>query len=56
MHFLILLLLALAFFLHLSFKLWKKPGAGRYLVILGIIDAWLVIVLGYLLYSAVFDG
>ena len=56
MHFLILLLLALAFFLNLTFQLWKKPDARRYLVLVGIIDVWLIGVLSYLLFTAAFDG
>jgi hypothetical protein len=56
MHFLILLLAALAFFLHLTFRLWKNPDARLYLALVGIIDAWLMIVLVYLLFSAAFDG
>ena len=55
MQFLILLLLALAFFLYLTFKLFKQPEYRRYLAFVFIIDAWLIVVLGYLLYSAVFD-
>ncbi len=55
MHFLILLLLALAVFLYFTFTLLKRPESRRYLVLLLIVDAWLTIVLGYLLYSAVFD-
>ena len=55
MHFLIFLLFALAFFLFFTFKLLKQPGSRRYVALLLIIDAWLSVVLVYLLYSAVFD-
>ena len=55
MHFLILLLLGLSFFLYLTFRLLKQPESRRYLVFLLIIDAWLSIVLFYLLFSAAFD-
>ncbi len=55
MHFLILLLLALSFFLYITFRLWRKPQYWRYLVLILIVDIWLVIVLGYLLFSAFFD-
>ena len=56
MHFLILLLFALALFLYFTFKLLRRPEARRYLILLLIVDTWLMIVLGYLLYSALFDG
>lgn len=56
MHFLILLLLALSFFLYLTFKLIRLPEFRRYLVLLLIIDVWLSIILFYLFYSALFDG
>lgn len=55
MHFLILLLLALAFFLFWTFKLLRRPESRRYLVFLLIIDIWLGIVLAYLLFSAVLN-
>lgn len=55
MHFLILLLFALTFFLYFTFKLLRNREARRYLIILLIIDTWLSIVLVYLLYSAAFD-
>jgi hypothetical protein len=55
MHFLILLLLALAIFLFWTFKLMRRPESRRYLVFLLIIDIWLGIVLVYLLFSAAFD-
>lgn len=55
MHFLILLLLGLGFFLYFTLRLWRQPGMGRYVVLLLIVDGWLSIVLGYLLYSALFD-
>jgi len=55
MHFLILLLLGLSFFLYVTLRLWRQPGMGRYVVLLLIVDGWLAIVLSYLLYSALFD-
>ena len=55
MHFLILLLLALAVFLYFTLKLLRKPESRRYLILLLIVDTWLTIVLVYLLYSALFD-
>ncbi len=55
MHFLILLLAALSFFLYLTFKVRRQPDSTRYLILLLLIDTWLIVVLGYLLYSAVFD-
>ena len=55
MHFLILLLSALAVFLYFTLKLFRQPESRRYLVLLLIVDVWLTIVLGYLLYSAFFD-
>lgn len=55
MHFLILLLLGLSFFLYLTFKLYRQPDARRYLAFVLIIDIWLGAVLVYLLYSAAFD-
>ena len=55
MHFLILLLFALAVFLYFTLKLFRQPESRRYLVLLLIVDVWLTIVLGYLLYSAFFD-
>ena len=55
MQFLILLLLALAVLLYNTFKLWKRPESRRYLILLLIVDAWLTIVLFYLLFSAAFD-
>ena len=56
MQFLILLLAALSFFLYLTFKVIRQPESRRYLLFLFVIDAWLGIVLAYLLYSAIFDG
>ncbi len=55
MHFLIFLLLALSVFLYFSFQQFKKAESRRYLILLLIVDAWLIIVLTYLLYSAAFD-
>jgi nucleoside recognition membrane protein YjiH len=55
MPFLILLLLALGFFLFITLRLWRRPGMWRYVVLLLIVDGWLGIVLFYLLYSALFD-
>ena len=55
MLFLILLLLALSFFLYITLRLWRQPGMWRYVVLLLIIDGWLGIVLFYLFYSALFD-
>lgn len=55
MHFLILLLLALSVCLFFTFKLLRQVESRRYLVLLLIIDTWLMAVLGYLFYSAVFD-
>jgi hypothetical protein len=55
MQFLILLLFALSFFLYQTFRLFRKVELRRYLVLLLIVDAWLSIVLVYLLYSAAFD-
>lgn len=56
MQFLILLLFALAFFLYYTFSILRKPELRRYLVILILVDGWLLIVLGYLLFSALFDS
>ncbi len=52
MQFLILLLLGLTFFLYHTFKLMRRREAWRYLILLLIVDAWLIIVLLYLLSSA----
>ncbi len=56
MHFLILLLFALAVFLYFTFTLLKRPESRRYLVLLLIVDAWLTVVLVYLLYSAILEN
>lgn len=56
MQFLIFILIILTVSLYFSFKLFKKREYWRYLVFLLLVDIWLIIVLGYLLYSALFDS
>jgi uncharacterized membrane protein YedE/YeeE len=55
MHVLILLLAALAVFLFLTFKLARQPDMRRYLYFFILIDAWISLVLVYLLVTAVVD-
>jgi nitrogen fixation/metabolism regulation signal transduction histidine kinase len=55
MHVLILLLAALAFFLFVTFKLARQPDLRRYFYFFVLIDAWISMVLVYLLVTAVVD-
>jgi hypothetical protein len=56
MHFLIFLLIALAISLYFTFKLLRQRQSWRYLFFLLLIDIWLLVVLVYLFYSAIFDS
>ena len=55
MPFLILLLFVLALLLYLTIRLKHRKELRRYLIFLVIADVWVVLVLSYFLFSAVFD-
>jgi len=55
MHFVIILLAALAFFLYLTAGVAKDPGKRKFFYLYLLIDIWLSGVFIYLLINAVFD-
>jgi hypothetical protein len=55
MHFVILLLAALTFFLYLTLGVAKDPEKRKFFVVYLLVDTWLTIVFVYLLVTALSD-
>ena len=55
MHFVIVLLAALTFFLYLTLGVAKAPEKRKFFVVYLLVDTWLTIVFIYLLVSALSD-
>ena len=55
MHFVIVLLAAITFFLYLTMGVAKDPEKRKFFIVYLLVDSWLIIVFVYLLVSALSD-
>ncbi|MFA9421564.1 MAG: hypothetical protein ACERLB_15545 [Gammaproteobacteria bacterium] len=55
MHFVIVLLAAITFFLYLTMGVAKDPEKRKFFIVYLLVDTWLIIVFVYLLVSALSD-
>jgi hypothetical protein len=55
LHFVIVLLAAITFFLYLTMGVAKDPEKRKFFIVYLLVDTWLIIVFVYLLVSALSD-
>jgi len=55
LHFVIVLLAAITFFLYLTMGVAKDPEKRKFFIVYLLVDTWLIIVFIYLLFSALSD-